>query len=81
MNKMLMRLKSNNILRNMCVETTFLKDQIIQPIFISNQVDVKKEIPGIPSNYVMNLNDSISPVLIQDKSDKQSYFVIMPMKI
>jgi hypothetical protein len=29
----------------------------------------------------MNLNDSISPVLIQDKLDKQSYFVIMPMKI
>ena len=29
----------------------------------------------------MNLNDSISPVLIQDDSDKQSYFVIMPMKI
>ena len=29
----------------------------------------------------MNLNDSISHVLIQDDTDKQSYFVIMPMKI
>jgi len=29
----------------------------------------------------MNLNDSVSPVLIQDYSDKNSYFVIMPMKI
>ena len=29
----------------------------------------------------LNLNDAISPVLIQDKSDNQSYYVIMPMKI
>jgi DNA polymerase III sliding clamp (beta) subunit (PCNA family) len=29
----------------------------------------------------MNLNDAVSPVLIQDKSDSQSYYVIMPMKI
>ncbi len=32
-------------------------------------------------NLTMNLNDAISPVLIQDKSDIQSYYVIMPMKI
>ena len=75
MNKMLMRLKSNNILRNMCVETTFLKDQIIQPIFISNQVDVKKEIPGIPSNYVMNLNDSIKQIE-SDLENQQKNFLI-----
>ena len=30
---------------------------------------------------IMNLNDSVSPVLIQDNSDKHSYYVIMPMKI
>ena len=29
----------------------------------------------------MNLKDAVSPVLIQDKKDKESYFVIMPMKI
>ena len=29
----------------------------------------------------MNLKDSVSPVLIQDKSDRNSYYVIMPMKI
>ncbi len=32
-------------------------------------------------NLQMNLKDSISPVLIQDKSDRNSYYVIMPMKI
>jgi DNA polymerase III sliding clamp (beta) subunit (PCNA family) len=29
----------------------------------------------------MNLKDSSSPVLIEDISDKNSYYVIMPMKI
>jgi DNA polymerase-3 subunit beta len=29
----------------------------------------------------MNFKDSISPVLIEDISDKNSYYVIMPMKI
>ena len=29
----------------------------------------------------MNLQDAVSPALILDKSDKQSFFVIMPMKI
>ena len=32
-------------------------------------------------NLKMNLKDSVSPVLIQDVSDKNSYYVIMPMKI
>ena len=32
-------------------------------------------------NMKMNLKDSISPVLIEDVSDKNSYYVIMPMKI
>ncbi len=32
-------------------------------------------------NLKMNLRDSVSPVLIEDASDKNSYFVIMPMKI
>ena len=32
-------------------------------------------------NLKMKLKDSVSPVLIEDTSDKNSYYVIMPMKI
>ena len=32
-------------------------------------------------NLKINLKDSVSPVLIEDASDKNSYYVIMPMKI
>ena len=32
-------------------------------------------------NLKMNLKDSTSPVLVEDDADKNSYYVIMPMKI
>jgi DNA polymerase III subunit beta len=42
-------------------------------------VDIASEVED--KNLKMNLNDSVSPVLIEDESDKNSYYVIMPMKI
>ena len=42
-------------------------------------LDIASEIED--DKLTMNLNDAVSPVLIQDNKDKQSYFVIMPMKI
>ena len=42
-------------------------------------LDIASEIED--EKLVMNLNDAVSPVLIQDNKDKNSYFVIMPMKI
>ena len=42
-------------------------------------LDIASEIED--ENLIMNLNDAVSPVLIQDNKDKQSFFVIMPMKI
>ena len=42
-------------------------------------LDIASEIGD--QNLMMNLNDAISPVLIQDKSDNHSFYVIMPMKI
>ena len=41
-------------------------------------IDIASEVED--SNLKMNLKDSVSPVLIQDISDKNSYYVIMPMK-
>jgi len=42
-------------------------------------LDIASEIED--EKITINLNDAVSPVLIQDKSDNQSYYVIMPMKI
>ena len=42
-------------------------------------IDIASE---IEDKYLkMSLKDSVSPVLIEDSSDKNSYYVIMPMKI
>ena len=42
-------------------------------------LDIASEIED--ESIILNLQDAVSPVLILDNSDKQSYFVIMPMKI
>ncbi len=42
-------------------------------------IDIASEVED--KNLKMNLKDAISPVLIEDSSDKNSYYVIMPMKI
>ena len=42
-------------------------------------IDIASEVED--KNLKMNLKDSVSPVLIEDSSDKNSYYVIMPMKI
>ena len=42
-------------------------------------IDIASEVGD--KNLKMNLKDATSPVLIEDASDKNSYYVIMPMKI
>jgi len=42
-------------------------------------IDIASEVED--RNLKINLKDSFSPVLIEDASDKNSYYVIMPMKI
>ena len=77
MSDMLMRLKKNKILRNMCVETTFLNDQLIQPIFVSENLESKKEIPGIPNNFVMNLKESIQQIELDLKNNQKNFLLFM----
>ena len=42
-------------------------------------IDIASEVED--KNLKISLKDSVSPVLIEDTSDKNSYYVIMPMKI
>ncbi len=42
-------------------------------------IDIASEVED--KNLKMNFKDSVSPVLIEDIADKNSYYVIMPMKI
>ncbi len=64
-------------------------NEIIKANFNSNELNISfnsKYLIDIASevedkNLKMNLKDPVSPVLIEDASDKNSYYVIMPMKI
>jgi len=42
-------------------------------------IDIASEIQD--KNLTFNLKDSTSPVLVLDNADKNSFYVIMPMKI
>ena len=77
MNDKLLRLKKNIILRNMCVETSFLSDQLIQPIFISEKITDKKNITGLGDNYVFNVNDSIRQIENDLKNNCRNFILFL----
>ena len=61
------------------IKADFNSDSLTVSFNARYLLDIASEIGD--ENLIMNLNDAVSPVLIQDKSDNHSYYVIMPMKI
>ena len=64
---------------NEIIKANFNSDNINISFNSKYLIDIASEIED--KNIKMNLKDSVSPVLIEDASDKNSYYVIMPMKI
>ena len=64
---------------NEILNGSYNSDQLTISFNSKYLIDIATEIED--KNFKMNLKDSVSPVLIEDKSDKNSYYVIMPMKI
>ncbi len=77
MNDKLIRLKKNIILRNMSVETTFLCDQLIQPIFISEKIQYKTAIPGLGNNYVFNLKEGLLQIENDLKNNCRNFLIFL----
>jgi len=77
MNDKLLRLKKSIILRNMCAETSFLSDQLIQPIFISENVIDKKNIPGLGDNYVFSINNAINQIENDLKNNCRNFLLFL----
>ena len=61
------------------IKAEFSSDNLTISFNSKYLTDIASEIED--KNLKMNLKDSVSPVLIEDFSDKNSYYVIMPMKI
>ncbi len=64
---------------NEIIKANFNSDELIVSFNSKYLIDISSEIED--KNLKLNFKDSVSPVLIEDNSDKNSYFVIMPMKI
>ena len=64
---------------NEIIKANFSSDNMNISFNSKYLIDIASEIED--KNLKMSLKDSVSPVLIEDNSDKNSYYVIMPMKI
>ena len=64
---------------NEIIKANFNSDELTISFNSKYLIDIASEIED--KNMTMNLKDSVSPVLIEDAADKNSYYVIMPMKI
>ena len=64
---------------NEVVKSNFTGEEINVSFNSKYLTDIASEIED--KNLKINLKDPTSPVLIEDMSDKNSYYVVMPMKI
>ena len=64
---------------NEIIKAEFSSDNLNISFNSKYLTDIASEIED--KNLKINLKDSVSPVLIEDLSDKNSFYVIMPMKI
>ncbi len=64
---------------NEVVKSNFNGAEMIVSFNSKYLTDIASEVED--KNLRINLKDPISPVLIEDMSDKNSYYVVMPMKI
>jgi DNA polymerase-3 subunit beta len=64
---------------NEIIKSNFTGEEMTVSFNSKYLTDIASEVED--KNLKINLNDPISPVLIEDMSDKNSYYVVMPMKI
>ena len=64
---------------NEVIKSNFTGEEMTVSFNSKYLIDIVSEVED--KNLKINLKDPISPVLIEDMSDKNSYYVVMPMKI
>tara|TARA_B110000967_G_scaffold23833_1_gene21965 strand:- start:2653 stop:3768 length:1116 start_codon:yes stop_codon:yes gene_type:complete len=64
---------------NEVIKSNFTSEEMTVSFNSKYLVDIASAVED--KNLKINLKDPISPVLVEDMSDKNSYYVVMPMKI
>tara|TARA_Y100001970_G_scaffold231206_1_gene287332 strand:+ start:850 stop:1842 length:993 start_codon:yes stop_codon:yes gene_type:complete len=60
--KKLHRLKTNQLMRDLCSETSFSLSHFVQPIFVNEGIIDNKEIIGLKNNFVMSLDNCFKQI-------------------
>mgnify|MGYP001309095302 FL=1 len=60
--KKLHRLKSNQIMRDLCAETSFSLSHFVQPIFVNEGIIDNKEIIALKNNFVMSVDNCFKQI-------------------
>ena len=64
---------------NEVIKANFTSDEMVVSFNSKYLIDIASVVAD--KNLKINLKDPVSPVLIEDLSDKNSFYVVMPMKI
>ncbi len=56
------RLRLNKTIRSLVSETSVNKSKLIQPLFVSDTLKNKQEIPEMPDQYLFSINDLMSEI-------------------
>jgi len=64
---------------NEVIKSNFTGEEMTVSFNSKYLIDIASEVED--KNLKINLKDPMSPVLVEDMSDKNSYYVVMPMKI
>ena len=64
---------------NEVIKSNFTAEEMTVSFNSKYLIDIASEVED--KNLKINLKDPVSPILIEDMSDKNSYYVVMPMKI
>ena len=64
---------------NEVIKANFTADELTVSFNSKYLIDIATQIED--KNLKMSLKDSVSPILVEDFTDKNTYYVIMPMKI
>ena len=64
---------------NEIIKSSFSAEEMTVSFNSKYLIDIASEVED--KNLKINLKDPVSPVLVEDMSDKNSYYVVMPMKI
>ena len=75
------RLSSNDIINNMSLKNKFVRDQLVQPIFIHEDEKSESSIPGLGKNRILFKSNVIESISRDLKNGCRNFILFLFQKI